>query len=484
MILAGNEALIICGMEQLPEEFVDTVRAILGTEGSEKLKSALAEEPTVSFRVNASKGFVPGSTQGAMPRRVPWSATGYYLDERPAFTFDPLFHAGAYYVQEASSMFLEQVVRRYVAAPSVVLDLCAAPGGKSTHIRSLLPEGSLLVSNEMIRGRSLILAENLIKWGHPGVVVTNNPPEDFAGLDSLFDVVFADVPCSGEGMFRKDPGAIREWSTENVEICWRRQRAIIGQVWDALRPGGILVYSTCTYNIKENEENIRWIRDTYGAQPLPVDHRPEWEVTDHLAAGDFPAYHFFPHKTRGEGFFLAVLQKPAGEAASPGTYRPKQSGKQAAAEPVPPECRTWLDAPAEYRLVRNGQAVAALPVYAEELCRMLGQKLKVVHAGIPLAVLKGKDLIPQHPLAMTNALNRDAFPTVGLSYEQAVSYLRAEALRLDGEHPKGYVLLTYRDTPLGFAKNIGNRANNLYPQEWRIRSGYLPAVPADLVYRP
>lgn len=468
-------------MEQLPQKFIDTVRVILGTEESEKLVSALAEEPTVSFRVNASKGFVPGSPQDAVPQRVPWSATGYYLNERPAFTFDPLLHAGMYYVQEASSMFLEQVVRRYVTRPAVVLDLCAAPGGKSTHIRSLLPEGSLLVSNEMIRSRSLVLAENLIKWGHPGTVVTNNPPGDFAGLDSLFDVIFADVPCSGEGMFRKDPGAIREWSAENVEICWRRQRTIIGQVWDALRPGGILVYSTCTYNVKENEENIRWIRDTYGAQPLPVDHLPEWGITDQLAAGDFPAYRFFPHKTRGEGFFLAVLQKPAGETITAGTYRSKPDRKQAAVEPVPAGCRTWLDASGDYCFTRNGQVVTALPVYAEEKYRILCQQLKVVHAGIPLAVVKGKDLIPQHPLAMATGLNRDAFPTVEVSYEQAVSYLRTEALRLGAEHPKGYVLLTYRHTPLGFGKNIGNRANNLYPQEWRIRSGYLPAVPANLV---
>lgn len=209
-------------------------------------------------------------------------------------------------------MFVEQALKQYMGEePVVMLDLCAAPGGKSTHIRSLLPDNSLLIANEVIRNRSQILAENLTKWGHPDVVVTNSDPSDFTPLEDFFDVILTDVPCSGEGMFRKDPVAISEWSPENVEICRQRQRRIIADIWPCLKPGGILIYSTCTYNTKENEENIRWIRDEFGAEVLPLDVAEEWNITGNLLQGEsFPVYRFLPHKTQGEGFFLAVLRKP------------------------------------------------------------------------------------------------------------------------------------------------------------------------------
>ena len=249
----------------LPASFIDYTRTLLGNEEYEKLAAALQQEPPVSIRINKLRMKEEGlssltdSSAHFSFNKVPWASDGYYLDERLTFTFDPLFHAGCYYVQEASSMFVEQVLRQYVESPVVMLDLCAAPGGKSTHACSLLPEGSLLVANEVIRNRSQILAENLTKWGYPGVVVTNNDPSDFSRLGAFFDVILTDVPCSGEGMFRKDPGAVEEWSPENVEICWQRQRRIIADIWPCLKPGGILVYSTCTYNTKEDEENVQWI---------------------------------------------------------------------------------------------------------------------------------------------------------------------------------------------------------------------------------
>ena len=249
---------------KLPASFIDYTRALLGDEEYDKLAVALQQEPPVSIRLNQLK------INHSLSDKVPWSSEGFYLEERLTFTFDPLFHAGCYYVQEASSMFVEQVLRQYITGPVKMLDLCAAPGGKSTHARSILPEGSLLVANEVIRNRSQILAENLTKWGHPDVVVTNNDPADFSALLSFFDVILTDVPCSGEGMFRKDPVAVEEWSPENVEICWQRQRRIIADIWDALKPGGILIYSTCTFNTKEDEENARWIQQEYGGEPLTV----------------------------------------------------------------------------------------------------------------------------------------------------------------------------------------------------------------------
>ena len=256
----------------LPVDFINRTRDLLGEEQFAAFCEALSKESPVSIRVNRLK-------TDAVPEgghRVPWCDTGYYLSSRPAFTFDPLFHAGCYYVQEASSMFLEQVLKQYVHEPVVMLDLCAAPGGKSTLARSVLPEGSLLVANEVMRNRVQVLAENVTKWGHPDTVVLNNDPADFAQLGELFDVILTDVPCSGEGMFRKDPVAVEEWSKENVALCWQRQRRIVSDIWPCLKPGGLLIYSTCTYNREENEDNVAWIAEELGAEMLPVEVQPEW----------------------------------------------------------------------------------------------------------------------------------------------------------------------------------------------------------------
>ena len=243
---------------KLPSEFEARTLEWMGEETYRALEAALQTEPPVSIRVNRTKwsGEVAGEP-------VLWASAGVYLSQRSTFTFDPLFHAGCYYVQEASSMFVEQVLRTYITGPVVMLDLCAAPGGKSTHARSVLPVGSLLVANEVMRNRSQVLAENLIKWGNAEVVVTNNDPADFTSLTEVFDVVLADVPCSGEGMFRKDPVAVEEWSTDNVQVCWQRQRRILADIWPALKPGGLLIYSTCTYNREEDEENVAWIADNW-----------------------------------------------------------------------------------------------------------------------------------------------------------------------------------------------------------------------------
>ena len=297
----------------LPELFLERTRRLMGEEMCNALCEALEKDTPVSVRMNMAKWeHVPVHRS-----EVPWSEQGYYLDGRPTFTFDPLFHAGCYYVQEASSMFVEQALRRYVTEPSVMLDLCAAPGGKSTLCRSVLPEGSLLVANEVMRNRSQVLAENLVKWGHPEVIVTNNDPADFTPLENTFDVILTDVPCSGEGMFRKDPVAVSEWSLENVDTCWQRQRRILRDIWPCLKPGGLLVYSTCTYNREENEDNVAWIAGTLGAEVLPLDVPEEWHITGNLTGEAFPVYRFLPHRTQGEGLFLAVLRKH-GEAVGAG----------------------------------------------------------------------------------------------------------------------------------------------------------------------
>ena len=459
----------------LPQSFVERTRQLLGDEQYPLFEQALGTEVPVSIRPNRMKCNLPVAGEP-----VPWAPSGVYLEKRPTFTFDPLFHAGCYYVQEASSMFVERVLREYVQEPVVMLDLCAAPGGKSTLCRSALPEGSLLVANEVMRNRSQILAENLMKWGHPEVVVTNNDPADFTDLTHLFDVILTDVPCSGEGMFRKDQVAVDEWSLENVDICWQRQRRILSDIWPALKPGGLLIYSTCTFNREEDEDNVAWIARELGADMLEVPVEEAWGITGNLIGDSFPVYRFLPHKVKGEGFFLAVLRKHAGEVETvePRAEKKKKGGKDVKGKApqlsVPKEAKDWLQIPGDYQLTINGTNVQAFPKSYETVYTLLQQYVKVVHAGITLGEMKGKDLIPHHSLAMSTALADGAFPKAEVTYEQAIAYLRKESLVLDAGVPRGYVLLTYQNIPLGFMKNIGNRANNLYPQEWRIRSGYLP----------
>lgn len=459
----------------LPQSFVERTRQLLGDEQYPLFEQALGTEVPVSIRPNRMKCNLP-----VAGGPVPWAPSGIYLEKRPTFTFDPLFHAGCYYVQEASSMFVERVLREYVQEPVVMLDLCAAPGGKSTLCRSALPEGSLLVANEVMRNRSQILAENLMKWGHPEVVVTNNDPADFTDLTHLFDVILTDVPCSGEGMFRKDQVAVDEWSLENVDICWQRQRRILSDIWPALKPGGLLIYSTCTFNREEDEDNVAWIARELGADMLEVPVEEAWGITGNLIGDSFPVYRFLPHKVKGEGFFLAVLRKHAGEVETvePRAEKKKKGGKDVKGKApqlsVPKEAKDWLQIPGDYQLTINGTNVQAFPKLHETVYTLLQQYVKVIHAGITLGEMKGKDLIPHHSLAMSTALADGAFPKAEVTYEQAIAYLRKESLVLDAGVPRGYVLLTYQNIPLGFMKNIGNRANNLYPQEWRIRSGYLP----------
>lgn len=437
---------------QLPEAFISRTKALLGKEW-EAFYKALNSESPLSIRMNPCKSLPEDYPEIKKDSPVSWANNAYYLKERPSFTFDPLFHTGCYYVQEASSMYLEQMIKKYVSEPAKALDLCAAPGGKSTLLSSVLPKDSLLVANEVIRPRANILAENLIKWGNPDAIVTNNDPAVIGKLSHFFDVVVADVPCSGEGMFRKDPSAICEWSVNNVQLCAERQRRIIADIWQALKPGGVLIYSTCTYNREENEDNIDWICQELGAEQLEEPHR------------------FLPHKTRGEGFFIAALRKTeADERDYSQTQRKPKTTRKEIQQKIPQELFQWIENPEDFTIVAEDNTYRAIPQKHISDYKYLKDSLKVVSAGITLAEAKGKDLIPDHSLAMSVSLSQNAFPVWELDKESSLKYLHKEAiLNIPDNLPKGFVLVSYLGYPLGFVKNIGNRANNLYPQEWRIR---------------
>lgn len=401
----------------LPEEFIRTTREVMGTERFERYLQSFEEETPVSIRLNPRKSD-KWKVEGG--ERIDWCRNGYYLPSRPNFTFDPLFHAGCYYVQEAASMFLDEVLRQLSSFhPSPVtfhaLDLCAAPGGKSTLLRAALPENCMLYSNEPMRNRASILLENVTKWGYENHFVTNLYPRDYRKSKIKFDLILCDVPCSGEGMFRKDEATIKEWSPQNVEKCWQLQREIVSDAWECLNEGGILIYSTCTFNTKENEENVRWILSEFDAEALPIETKSEWNITGSLLAGfNEPVYRFIPGITRSEGLFICVLRK----GSSPS-------------------------------------------VRSERTASTLGTDLKSARSGLKLTLM---DEIPLH----TDG------PHVELTYTQALAYLRHEALVLPPETPRGIVEVCFMGEPLGQVKNIGNRANNLYPKEWRIKTTHVP----------
>ena len=447
----------------LNTDFVNRTEALFGKELYARFAQALDVEPVVSIRYNEQK-LAPVDEL----KMVPWASLGRYMSSRPVFTADPLFHAGCYYVQEASSMFVEQVVKQYVHAPVRALDLCAAPGGKSTHLLSLLPNGSMLVSNEPMPLRAQILAENVAKWGNPSSVVTKNMPADFGRFNDFFDFVLVDAPCSGEGMFRKEPKAVEQWSISNVEMCARRQKEILTDVWPSLRPGGLLVYSTCTYNSEENEQNVRWIADELGAEVLELNVSSDWGVTGSLTKDKQPVYRFIPGATEGEGFFLAVLRKNGDGTLA----QPRQQRLQQASAKIKGEVEKYLISPELFEFVQNGDVVIAMPKEHAAAMVALQQKMHVLHCGVPVATIKNNKLLPIHSLAMSTSLRKEAFNVVDLELEQALMYLHRETLSLPSQ-PIGYLLLTYKNVPVGFVKNVGNRANNLYPAEWRIRKNLL-----------
>ena len=458
----------------LHKDFIEHTRGLLHIEYNE-FEASLDTQPPVSIRINPLKpadiSFIYGDTEN-----VPWCETGRYLTERPSFTFDPLFHAGTYYVQEAASMFTEQAIKQILEDDGmqskriVALDLCAAPGGKSTLLRSLLPTDSLLVSNEVIRSRSMILAENMAKWGMPDNIVTSNDPKDIGRLTNIFDVMLADLPCSGEGMFRKDTASRDEWSVDNVKLCAARQRRIIHDSWNALKPGGWLIYSTCTFNTEENEDNVFALANELGAEIIPVKVKEEWNIAGSLRH-DIPVYRFFPYRTKGEGFFLALLKKGSdttevNKTKDKGNSKTNRQNNKSA---VPEQVKNMILSPDKFTFYAANN-IFAIPSIHDDLYKNISTQINIISAGITLGEYKGRDFVPSASLALSTEVNTEAFPIVALSREQAINYLQREAISLPTDMPKGHIIVTFGNKPLGFIKNIGNRANNLYPQEWRIRS--------------
>ncbi len=441
----------------LPEAFVKSIP--LPDDERVRLEEAIGSKAPVSIRINTKKAALLKTSQG-----VPWHPHGYYLAERPRFTSDPAFHAGAYYPQEASSMFLYHIVTgmQLHEAPINVLDLCAAPGGKSTLLRSVLHPESFLLANEVVGSRVNLLEENLTKWGIPGFAITQSDPSRFARVPEFFDLVVVDAPCSGEGLFRKDINAVNEWSQQNVEMCASRQQQILAGVWPALKPGGILVYSTCTFNELENEANMQWLLDQYNAEPVPLGNLPEGVIESTYGGGK--GYRFFPHRIRGEGFFTAIVRKNGNSRES----KPEK-GRLQTIDGI-------FDSPEITAAVSDaGDVHAVVPAHLAVLAK-LQKALNLRHAGLPVGKWSKGQFKPNHGIVMLyNSIFR--LPLLTVNIEQALSYLKREDLGLSLPE-RGVYKVVFEGLALGLGRYDGHRLLSQYPMDWRIRTA------ASTEYRP
>lgn len=445
-----------------PEKFQFRMKSILGSEYGD-FENCFHEEVPVSVRINPRKWTRPWPMGS-----VPWCKTGTYLDKRPLFTADPWFQGGAYYVQEPSSMFLEQAfLSANLPENALVLDLCGAPGGKATHLLSLMRPGDLLVTNEVIRNRAAVLLENIQKWGYPDVIVSQNDPKDFGKLGPVFDLVVVDAPCSGEGLFRKDPAAVTEWSDGNTNLCASRQRRILAEAWKCLKPGGVLIYSTCTFNPSENEENIGWLHEQNKAVPLEIKINPDWNIR--ISRIDYGnGYRFYPHLLRGEGFFLSIVRK--GGTPAPKTFHDK------------PGMRSFLQLPGKssallYEWIKPEHSGSFLtkdsqqfffPTSRLNILAFLDRHLNILQAGTPVATGLVPRFHPHPALAMSVICRPEAFPEIDLDLPDALRYMKRETLHFPGKNP-GWIKVSYRRVGLGWIKNLGTRTNNYFPKERRIR---------------
>ncbi|MFM9984795.1 MAG: methyltransferase RsmF C-terminal domain-like protein [Flavobacteriales bacterium] len=443
----------------LPPDFVTRIQLQFGKE-SEELLTALENSPATTIHINTAKQ----ATSFLNSKEVPWYKSGRTLSSRPSFTLDPSFHAGAYYPQESSSMFLMEVLKQTcgnLQSPRI-LDLCAAPGGKSILISTFLKDRGVLISNEVIKQRNAVLRENLVKWGATNAIVTSSDAGRFAEHESFFDCIVVDAPCSGEGMFRKDPDARNEWSIDNVALCSARQKRIVNEVSESLRPGGILIYSTCTFAPEENELNLAaWTRDgAFESIRLQLDAL--WGIQELVHEGTI-GYRFLPHKVNGEGFFIAALRKRS-EADHGRKVRPKEvfeslSKKELAAMPK-------FIATEKFDLVKaHDGSVFASPMSYDKL-NELATHIYVTMPGVELGKFMNTDFVPAHALALSPLLNYPEAP-IELSEVDALNYLRGEAIAIEGG--TGWRLVSFQQNVLGWVKVLSNRTNNYYPKEWRIR---------------
>jgi 16S rRNA C967 or C1407 C5-methylase (RsmB/RsmF family)/NOL1/NOP2/fmu family ribosome biogenesis protein len=446
-----------------PPHFLEDLNAEPGFDRQNFIDAHQLEPAPTSIRVNPFKSSVLKTDS-----QVPWCTEGFYLDIRPSFTFDPLFHAGAYYVQEASSMFIAHImntIRPQKDSPIKVLDLCAAPGGKTTLLNSALQSSDLLVANEIIKTRVPVLSDNLNRWGTSNTIITNNDPKDFNGIHSFFDVVLVDAPCSGSGMFRKDPAAMNEWSEGNVALCHQRQERILADIYPALKEDGYLIYSTCSYSHQENEDILDWLCTEFGLESVRIPINKDWGIVETKSPlKEVWGYRFYPGKVKGEGLFAACLRK---KESSGGLSNYKNNGQQKLPAKEMDIVKGYINNADDFYFFKVNEDWLAINREHKESLNILHRHLYIKKSGVRIGKLAGNDLIPDHELALSLAINKDVVLSTALNKEQAIQYLRRDNIDMEITG-KGWSLMTYEGLALGWAKLLPNRINNYYPKEIRI----------------
>jgi len=446
-------------LNKIPQSLIDSLHGVPGFDEAGFTQAHLQPAVT-SIRlhpVKQSKAFADNV-------QVPWCPQGRYLVERPVFTLDPLYHAGAYYVQEASSMLLHYLLKQVLPTNENlrVLDLCAAPGGKSTLIASLLDESSLLISNEVIRTRASILEENMTRWGYMNSWVTSNDPAVFGKVPGYFDVIVVDAPCSGSGLFRKDARAIDEWSEANVQLCSGRQQRILADVWPALKENGVLIYATCSFSQQEDEEILDWLGGKFEVETINVQILEEWGIVEvNSSRHGISGYRCFPGKAKGEGFFIAALRKKESadniRFAKSKSENDKKIAQQASflfkgQEPV-------------FLQLDKETHIAIIPQHEADL-QLLRKSFFLRKAGLQTGMPAAKEWIPAHDTALGIAL-ADTISSIDVNREQALRFLKKE--EMDTVAAKGWHVVKYEGLGLGWVKSLGNRMNNYLPKHWKIR---------------
>jgi len=449
----------------LPAPFLQTLEGVVGFNKAAFEAVHTSGETVTAIRVNPNKN--PDQILFEHTSPVPWCTHGHYLEARPSFTLDPNFHAGAYYVQDASSMFLWQALTQVVGDSDglKVLDLCAAPGGKSTLLSSYFENG-LVVSNEVIKQRAAVLVENTSKWGAHNMVVTNNDPSHFQSLPQFFDVMVVDAPCSGSGLFRKDPTAMEGWSLDLVALCAQRQQRILADALPALALGGTLIYATCSYDPNEDEHIADWLVNEMGLTQQAIDINNYPGIVETAAPiSKAPGYRFYPDQIKGEGFFIAVFKKEKDLGTAVSSFKSKEAVLEKLTKKMQEQVAEVLPTNDTIATFLQSGMIKAIPSVFESSILQLASQLYIKKAGVSIGELKGKDFIPAHEYALSY-LPLDIFNRVDLDKEQALSYLRRAEFNCSGK--KGWNLMRYNGLGLGWAKILPNRTNNYYPQEWRI----------------
>ena len=452
-------------MIALPVAFTERMRKQLGAEEAERLFAALDGVSPVAVRLNPAKCGDEGVWNDG--EAIAWSRNGRKLKERPSFTLDTAFHAGAYYVQEAASQFIDYILAGEDLQGKRVLDMCSAPGGKTTIYSTAVGEDGLVVANEYVRARANVLADNVRKWGMGNVLVTNNAPEHISPFEGWFDLVAVDAPCSGEGMFRKEEVARQDWSEDAVRMCAQRQLSIVREAWQTLKNGGLFIYSTCTFNDDEDEGVLHTFIEEMGDVFEPsqrVDIKEQWGIV-RGEVGAFQTFRFFPHNTDSEGLFVAVARK-----AEPTTQRTPKARKKVMQEvdkSSRKELSRWLKASEQHTFAMVADTIYAYRTEQFKAVQALSEGLTAIYSGVAMGqIFKGK-LKPDWALSQYVGLDRKSVAVEELDEERALDYLRKKDIAV-GDMAEGMNLVTHKDRALGFVKRIGARCNNLYPNSLKI----------------